>query len=374
MKTIILGKRSYLSNKLGLNISSSTLYNVNEFKEFCISNKKRFNLIINIFYPSSQLSEIKNYHNFFDLSVNNLSSVLDKINNKHINKIIYTSSSSVYGSINDHNYLNDINNRQLYSSTKLLNEITLNNYCQKNNIQLIIARLFNMYGQNENFSIIHKLIKNINDKKKITLYNDGNSIRDFIHVDDVCKIYLGLLNSKKSNIYDIGSGLGIKIKDIVNFLEIPKKKIIFKKNKITELKSSIANVSKIKDITDKISFIKIEDFLKKKIKKNIKSKILNKIDKENINTINNHLNGSIIYGCGFAGKRIANKLIKLNENNVSYFVDDSPQLIGTKYLGKKIITYNELLKISKRNVISNIIIAIPSMDHKKFNSKYQCFT
>ena len=370
MKTIILGKRSYLSNKLGLNIPSSTLYNVNEFKEFCISNKKRFNLIINIFYPSSQLSEIKNYHNFFDLSVNNLSSVLDKINHKHINKIIYTSSSSVYGSINDHNYLNDINNRQLYSSTKLLNEITLNNYCQKNNIQLIIARLFNMYGQNENFSIIHKLIENINNKKKITLYNNGNSIRDFIHVDDVCKIYLGLLNSKKSNIYDIGSGLGIKIKDIVNFLEIPKKKIIFKKNKITEIMSSIANVSKIKDITDKITFIKIEDFLKKKIKKNIKSKILNKIDKENLNTINNHLNGSIIYGCGFAGKRIANKLTKLNENNVSYFVDDSPQLIGTKYHGKKIISYDELLKISKKNVISNIIIAIPSMDHKKLINLY----
>ena len=239
MKTIILGKRSYLSNKLGLNIPFSTLYSVNEFKEFCTSNKKRFNLIINIFYPSSQLSEINNYHNFFDLSVNNLSSVLDKINHKHINKIIYTSSSSVYGSINDHNYLNDANNRQLYSSTKLLNEITLNNYCQKNNIQLIIARLFNMYGQNENFSIIHKLIENINNKKKITIYNNGNSIRDFIHVDDVCKIYLGLLNSKKSNIYDIGSGLGIKIKDIINFLEIPKKKIIFKKNKVTELKSSI---------------------------------------------------------------------------------------------------------------------------------------
>ena len=370
MKTIILGKRSYLSNKLGLNIPFSTLYSVNEFKEFCTSNKKRFNLIINIFYPSSQLSEINNYHTFFDLSVNNLSSVLDKINHKHINKIIYTSSSSVYGSINDHNYLNDINNRQLYSSTKLLNEVTLNNYCQKNNIQLIIARLFNMYGQNENFSIIHKLIENINNKKKITIYNNGNSIRDFIHVDDVCKIYLGLLDSKKSNIYDIGSGLGIKIKDIVNFLEIPKKKIIFRKNKITELKSSIANVSKIQDIISKINFIKIEDFLKKSIKKNIKSKILNKIDKEHLNTINNHLNGSIIYGCGFAGKRIANKLIKLNENNVSYFVDDSLQLIGKKYLGKKIISYNELIKISKKNIISNIIIALPSMNHTKLIDLY----
>ena len=370
MKTIILGKRSYLSNKLRLNISSSTLYNVNEFKKFCLSNKKKFNLIINIFFPSSKLSEIKKYHNFFDLSVNNLSSILDRINYKHINKIIYTSSSSVYGSINDHNYLNDTNNRQLYSSTKLLNEITLNNYCQKNKIPLIVARLFNMYGPNENFSIIHKLISNINNNKKITLYNNGDSVRDFIHVDDVCKIYKALLTSKKSNIYDIGSGVGIKIRDIVNFLEIPNNKVILKKNKVTELKSSIANISKIQDIVSKISFIKIEDFLKKSVKKNIKSKILNKIDKEHFNTINNYLNGSIIYGCGFAGKKIANKLIKLNENNVSYFVDDSPQLIGTKYLGKKIISYNELLKISKKTVISNIIIALPSMDHKKLIDLY----
>ena len=36
----------------------------------------------------------------------------------------------------------------------------------------------------------------------------------------------------------------------------------------------------------------------------------------------------------------------------------------------KIISYNELLKISKKNVISNIIIAIPSMDHKKLINLY----
>ena len=370
MKTIILGKRSYLSNKLILNIPSSTLYNLNEFEEFFFKNKKKFNLIINIFYPSSKLSKVKNYQNFFNLSIHNLSSILDKVNPRHINKIIYTSSSSVYGSINDHNYLNDTNNRQLYSSTKLLNEITLNNYCQKNDIQLIVARLFNMYGPNENFSIIHKLIESINNKKTITLYNNGDAVRDFIHVDDVCKVYRALLTTKKSNIYDIGSGLGTKIKDVVNFLKIPKNKLIYKKNKISEINSSIANVSKIKDVVNKISFIKIEDFLKKNVKKKTKDKILNKIEKEHINTINNHLNGSIIYGCGFAGKRIANKLIKLNKNNVSYFVDDNQLLVGKKYLGKKIISLNELLKISKQNVISNIIIAIPSMDHKKLIDLY----
>ena len=370
MKTIILGKRSYLSNKLKLSIPSSSLYNLNEFRKFYSNNKKKFNLIINIFYPSSKLSSIKSYQNFFELGINNLSSILDNLNHKYINKIIYTSSSSIYGSINEHNYSDDINNRQLYSSTKLLNEITLNNYCQKKKIQLIITRLFNMYGPNENFSIIHKLIKNIKSKKKITVYNHGNSIRDFIHVNDVCKIYVKLLNTKESNIYDIGSGYGTKIRDIISFLKISKNKLIFNKKKITEINNSVANISKIKEITNNINFIKVEDFLKKEVKKDFKGNILVKKNKSHVNTINNYINGSIIYGCGYAGKIIAKKLIKLNENSVSYFVDDDPKLQGKSYLGKKIISKNELLTISKKSIISNIIIAIPSLNHEKLFNLY----
>ena len=370
MKTIILGKRSYLSNKLKLKILSSVVYNLNEFNHFCLNNKKKFNLIINIFYPSSKLSTINNYEHFFELSINNLSSILDKINHKHVNKIIYTSSASIYGSINEQGYSKDANNRQLYSSTKLLNEITLNNYCQKKNIQLIIARLFNMYGPNENFSIIHKLIQSIKNKKKITIFNNGEATRDFIHVDDICKIYLYLLNSNKSDIYDVGTGYGTKIKDIINLLKIPKKRVIHKKQKINEINDSIANTNKIQKILKKINLIGVEYFLKQELKNDIQKKVLHKIDKKYLNTINNHLHGSIIYGCGFAGKKIAQKLINLNKDNISYFVDDNPNIIGKKYLGIKIISNNELQSISKKTVISNIIIAIPSLSHDKLMSLY----
>ena len=50
--------------------------------------------------------------------------------------------------------------------------------------------------------------------------NKGQATRDFIHVDDVVDIYLKLLKVKKSAIYDVGSGLGIKIVQILNFLKI----------------------------------------------------------------------------------------------------------------------------------------------------------
>ena len=370
MKTIILGKRSFLSQRLNSQLSSSIVYSYKEFNNFVSQNKAKFNLIINSFYPSAKISKIESYKEFYEQSIGNLSSILDKINPKKINKIIYTSSASIYGSINETNYKNDNNNRIIYSSAKLLNEALLNNYCQKKNIQLIITRVFNMYGNNENFSIIYKLIESFKNKKKIVIYNNGDAVRDFIHVDDVCEVYIKLLGNKKSAIYDVGSGQGIKIKDILQFKKLPKKNIIFKKNKITELPHSIADVYKLQKDIKKTNFIKIENFLKKKISNKLNDNKLNKIKKEYPNRINNHLNGSIIYGCGFAGKRIAQKLINLNKDNVSYFVDDNPLLIGKKYLGKKIISNSDLIIISKKFSISNIIIAIPSMSHEKLINLY----
>ena len=370
MKTIILGKRSFLSKKLAGKLQTSILLNYSDFEKFISKNKNNFNLIINSFYPSSKISKIDSFNEFYEQSIGRLSYILDKVNPKRINKIIYSSSASIYGSINDLHYENDNNNRTLYSSAKLLNEALLNNFCQKKNIQLVIARVFNMYGSNEDFSIIHKLLVAIKNKKKIIIYNKGEAVRDFIHVDDVCEIYLKLLQTKQSAIYDVGSGQGTKISDIIKFLKIPASKIIYKKNKFTEINHSIANIYRLNDTIKKKPFIQIENFLKKETSNKLNGKIHNKINKEYPNTINNNLNGSIIYGCGFAGKKIANKLIKLNKNNVSYFVDDDLSLIGKKYLDKKIISKKELLSISKKNIISNIIIAIPSITHDRLMSLY----
>ena len=51
-------------------------------------------------------------------------------------------------------------------------------------------RVFNTYGDsNCNFSFIENLIKKKKSKEKVKLINGGRSVRDFIHVDDVAKIY-----------------------------------------------------------------------------------------------------------------------------------------------------------------------------------------
>ena len=121
-----------------------------------------------------------------------------------------------------------------------------------------------MYGPNDNFSIINKLIDTKKNNNKIVINNNGNTVRDFIHVDDVCEVYTKFLKLNSSFTADVGSGYGIRIKDLVKFMDIPQNKIIYKKDSIDEINHSIANSNEINEKVKKIKFSKLENFLTKK--------------------------------------------------------------------------------------------------------------
>ena len=67
-----------------------------------------------------------------------------------------------------------------------------------------ILRLFNVYGDpRDKFSFIEKVIRLKKTNKKINLINNGNSIRDFIHVKDIAQIYKLLIEKKLKKVYMI---------------------------------------------------------------------------------------------------------------------------------------------------------------------------
>ena len=326
IKTYILGT-GFLSNNLKKKIKNSEILSANEFvKKISLINieKKKINLIINSFYSSKKLNTTSSYKNFTKKSLLDISDIFDKINSSLIKKIIYTSSSAVYGSIISKVKIKDQNNRYLYSSFKLAAETMLKNYCNKNNIYLSICRVFNIYGNEDDFSIISKLIllkKNI--IKKIEINNNGQSIRDFIHINDVAKIYQKLLVIQNSGIFDVGTGKGTKIIDIIESLNIKKNKIFFKKIKTVEIEDSIANIDNLKKYIKNLKFVDLKNFLK------IKKKIIYK-ESSNKNYFEKNLIGSVIYGAGFSGIKLSSQLIDYDKNSVSYFIDDDLKKIGKK--------------------------------------------
>lgn len=355
MKTLIIGKRSFISKELRKVIPNSTLISADEFVIKNLKNHEKINIIINSFYPVAQLNNIENYRDFIDKSILSLSKILDKIKPKTINKILYTSSSVVYGSIIDNPDQKDTFNRNLYSYTKLCCENLLKNFCDKNNLNLLIARVFNCYSSNNNFSVINKILESLKNSKKITINNEGNSIRDFIHVNDVAKIYLILIKKFKKGTFDVGTGNGIKIKDLLKRINFPEKNIKYRKKYNEEIDFSVANLDNYKEKLKNFNFKKIENFFKIKTK-------LKKYYSDNLNKLQPKANNTLIYGAGYAGKKIAKDLILNKKLNFLYFVDDDNRKVGRSVYGKKIISFNQLISLSKKIKIDKILIAIPSLD------------
>ena len=122
-----------------------------------------------------------------------------------------------------------------------------------------------MYGEGDNTSIISKILNIKKYKKKLRINNYGQSVRDFVFVDDVAKIYKNLLKNSHSGNIDIGNGYGVKIKDIIDNLSLNKKQFIYSKKKIVEEPFSAANTEILSKIVDLAKLKTLESYLRKKL-------------------------------------------------------------------------------------------------------------
>ena len=164
MKTIIIGKKSLLTKYLTLNNNKNNIVfparqesDLKNVLDYINNSKTKINLILNNFYPSAYINKItpKKYLNFYNQSIIFNAEMFSKLDVTKINKIIYSSSSSVYNSIRKDYQFKDTNNRSLYSSTKIACENLIYNFASKNNISFLILRIFNMYSdKDDEFSVI----------------------------------------------------------------------------------------------------------------------------------------------------------------------------------------------------------------------------
>ena len=152
IKTIILGKRSFLTKQLKKKIKKTKIISSKQIKKFSYEKFKfkKVNIIINLFHPT--YAKIKNKETLKILSLDLVFEFLNKINPHKINKIIYTSSSGVFYQIK-----NPRASRFKYLKMKKQVEKKLMLHCKIYKIDLIISRPYNIYGENDKYSIIKKL-------------------------------------------------------------------------------------------------------------------------------------------------------------------------------------------------------------------------
>lgn len=117
----------------------------------------------------------------------------------NIKKIIYSSSSGVYGKLNYKTKVKEeaiIAPASAYSMSKRLGEFYLNNFYKENSISSVVLRLFNVYGpRQDERMVIPRFITQALKNNPITVYGTGKDTRDFTYIDDCIKIF-DLVNKK----------------------------------------------------------------------------------------------------------------------------------------------------------------------------------
>ena len=159
--------------------------------------------------------EPNEYHN---VNVNGTENIL-KLSKKYGFKIVYASSSSVYGNpikipIKESDERNPINP---YAETKLKKEELATEY-SKMGVSVIGLRYFNVFGkgQSKEYAGVLKLfLERIRDKLPPKINGDGTQFRDFVHVSDVVNANLMSMDSDITHeFFNVGTNTTITIIDL----------------------------------------------------------------------------------------------------------------------------------------------------------------
>ncbi len=143
-----------------------------------------------------------------------------------IPRIVYASSSSVYGG-NEESPMreNDRTDRQLavYGVTKKANEALAHAYNHLHGIEMIGLRFFTVYGiWGRPDLALFKFVKNILADVPIDVYNRGKMRRSFTHVSDIVAGIVTILEQKargRNEIYNLGGAEAVPLLTFIRLIE-----------------------------------------------------------------------------------------------------------------------------------------------------------
>lgn len=246
-------------------LSHGNINNVNSKAKFYKCNIKSSNLINIlkierpeiIIHEAAQISvsdSIKDPIKDAGTNIIGTLNILEGARKINVKKIIYASSSAVYGKtkylpIDENHPLNTISN---YGVSKQSSENYLKVYKELYGINYIILRYANVYGPRQKSSgksgVIPIFCREILRNNSPYIYGDGNQTRDFIYVKDVANANLLSVKSNPSGIFNVSSNKSISINDLFKYISsILTKNIypIYKGKMNGDIKDSLISYKKI---------------------------------------------------------------------------------------------------------------------------------
>ena len=215
------------------NLSNGKMQNISKVSDdinFVNGDVRDYNLVEqlvkdvdSVFHEAALVSvpeSFKMQNEYYDVNVNGTENIL-KLAKEYGFKIVYASSSSVYGNPKSVPIKEDDDRNPLnpYAKTKLEDELLAEKYSEMG-VHIIGLRYFNIFGRRQSkeyAGVIKLFLKKIQQNKAPIINGDGSQTRDFVYIEDVVKANILAMDSNiKYKFLNVGTGFSISILDLAN--------------------------------------------------------------------------------------------------------------------------------------------------------------
>jgi nucleoside-diphosphate-sugar epimerase len=173
---------------------------------------------------------VKNPQKYVDYNITGTISVLEAMRQNGVKSFLFSSSAAVYGEpqttpIKEDDRTIPINP---YGMTKLAMEGLVASYVAAHQFTGVALRYFNLYGPEENHQpethAIPRFIKQIENNQEVTVWGNGEHLRDYIYISDVVAAHLNALEliqqqPQKYHYLNLSTQRPASVQEIIEILE-----------------------------------------------------------------------------------------------------------------------------------------------------------
>lgn len=196
---------------------------INSEEFFTLLNNEKIDTVIHLAANSDIALSYKNPKIDFDNTLNTTINALKLMRLNDIKKIIFSSSSAIYGE-HDIKISEDIGPllpHSHYGAAKLASEAFISSFCENYNLQSWIIRFPNIIGERSTHGVIHDFFKKIKkDKTQLTVLGDGLQEKPYLYVKELIDgiLYCYHNSNNKINYFNLGTESSTSVNDIIKIM------------------------------------------------------------------------------------------------------------------------------------------------------------
>ncbi len=161
---------------------------------------------------------------YADVNVMGTVRVLSFARDHSIPRVLFASSSSVYGGNEKVPFAeDDFVDRPVspYAATKKAGELLCHTWTHLYGMDIVALRFFTVYGPGQRPEMaIHKFTRRLFEGREIEIYGDGTTRRDYTYIDDIVSGVVGALSAPRGyRVYNLGESATLSLADLVALLE-----------------------------------------------------------------------------------------------------------------------------------------------------------